>query len=154
MWGRGFWGLQKASAANLCNIYFTHFSWNWKTSKRHLRARELDSQQTGSARGRGGFFFWYISLPYITRWCCCTLLDDAAILNFRVGFGFRGGCWLWGPVGVHAEFLGQMHVSRLGCYVARAAQPGKTLGRVPVDALLEKEKGKKKKIPQYQEQSN
>lgn len=61
-----------------------------------------------------------------------------------MGFGFRGGCWLWGPVGVHAEFLGQMHVSRLGCYVARAAQPGKTLGRVPVDALLEKEKGKKK----------
>lgn len=53
---------------------------------------------------------------------------DAAVLDFRVGFGFCSGCWLRGPVGVHAEFLGQVHVSRLGCHVARAAQPGKTLG--------------------------
>lgn len=72
------------------------------------------SERLRAGGNGGGLFFFGTSV-------CRTLLDDAAILDFRVGFGFCGGCWLWGPVGVHAEFLGQMHVSRLGCHVARAA---------------------------------
>lgn len=39
-WGSG-GGLQKASAANLRNICFTHCPWHWKTSRRHLRAWDL-----------------------------------------------------------------------------------------------------------------
>lgn len=33
---------------------------------------------------------------------------------FRAGFGFSGGGWLWRPVGVHTELLGQMHIAGLG----------------------------------------
>lgn len=85
------------------------------------------SRQGAARRGGGHLFFLVLNF---------SVHYDAAVLGFRVRFGFRGGCWLRGPVGVHAEFLGQVHVSRLGCHVARAAQPGKALGRMPVDSLL------------------
>lgn len=62
---------------------------------------------------------------------------------FWAGLGFSGGGWLWRPVRVHAELLGQMHVSSLGCHLAWAARPGQTLEHPPVNALL--------KIPQPQQ---
>lgn len=61
---------------------------------------------------------------------------------FWAGLGFSGGGWLWRPVGVHTELLGQMHVTSLGCHPAWAAQPGQTLKRPLVNAAL--------KIPQPQ----
>lgn len=66
-------------------------------------------------------FFFFLVLNFAIHY-------DAAVLDFRVGLGFCSGCRLGGPVGVHAEFLGQVHVSGLGCHVARAAQPGETFG--------------------------
>lgn len=39
-----------------------------------------------------------------------------------VGLGFGGGGWFWGPVGVHAELLGQMHIASFGCFLAKAAE--------------------------------
>lgn len=51
---------------------------------------------------------------------------------FWAGLGFSGGGWLWRPVGVHTELLGQMHVSSLGCHLSWAAQPGQTLVRPQV----------------------
>lgn len=46
---------------------------------------------------------------------------------FWAGLGFSGRCWLWRPVRVNAEFLGETHVSSLGCHLTSAAKPGKTL---------------------------
>lgn len=56
---------------------------------------------------------------------------------FWAGLGFSGRGWLWGPVRVHAEFLGQMHVSSLGCHPTPTAEPGQTLASRVVDAPLE-----------------
>lgn len=46
---------------------------------------------------------------------------------FWAGLGFSGRGWLWGPVRVNAEFLGETHVSSLGCHLTSAAKPGQTL---------------------------
>lgn len=61
---------------------------------------------------------------------------------FGAGLGFSGGCWLWRPVGVHTELLGQMHVASLGCHLAWAAEPVQTLESPKVNDPL--------KIPQPQ----
>lgn len=55
---------------------------------------------------------------------------------FWAGLGFSSGGWLWWPVGVHTELLGQMHVASLGCHLAWAAQPGQTLVRSQFNAPL------------------
>lgn len=64
-------------------------------------------------------------------------VDDDFIggVFFRVGLGFSGGGWLWRPVGIHTELLGQMHVEGLG-HLAWAAQPGQTFVRPQVNAPL------------------
>lgn len=54
---------------------------------------------------------------------------------FWTRLGFSSGRWLWWPVGVHTELLGQMHVASLGC-LPWAAQPGQTLVRPQVNAPL------------------
>lgn len=46
---------------------------------------------------------------------------------FWAGLGFGGRGWLWGPVRVNAEFLGQTHVAGLGCHLMSTAKPGQTL---------------------------
>lgn len=56
---------------------------------------------------------------------------------FWAGLGFSGRGWLWGPVRVNAEFLGETHVSSLGCHLTSAAKPGQTLASWAVDAPLE-----------------
>lgn len=78
-----------------------------------------ESQQIRNDKGGGGALFG----TYV-----CGIALDAIILDFRAGLGFRGGCWLWGPVRIHTKFLGKMHVPSLGCHLAKAAQPGQTLG--------------------------
>lgn len=69
--------------------------------------------------------------------------DDHDLIGgavFWERLGFSGGGWLWRPVGVHTELLGQMHVTSLWCHLAWAAQPGQILIRPLVNAPL--------KIPQ------
>lgn len=61
---------------------------------------------------------------------------------FWAGLGFSSGGWLWWPVGVNTELLGEMHVASLGCHLAWTAHPGQTLVRPQVYAPL--------KIPQPQ----
>lgn len=55
---------------------------------------------------------------------------------FWAGLGFNGGGWLWRPVGVHTQLLGQMHVASLGSHLVWAAQPRETLVCPQVDAPL------------------
>lgn len=64
---------------------------------------------------------------------------------FWTGLGFSGGGWLWRPVWVHSELLGQMHVASLRIILARAAQPGQTLVRSQVNAALKMPQPQKKK---------
>lgn len=45
----------------------------------------------------------------------CDLMRGAILW---VGLGFSGGGWFWGPVGVKAELLGQMHIASFGCLLA------------------------------------
>lgn len=124
----GWSGVFGRHAANLCNIAcFADVSWHWNTSKTDLRTQKWESQQIRNDKGGGGALFG----TYV-----CGIALDAIILDFRAGLGFRGGCWLRGPVRVHTKFLGQMHVPSLGCHLANAAQPGQTLGRMLVNALL------------------
>lgn len=54
---------------------------------------------------------------------------------FRAGLGFSGGGWLWRPVGINTELLGQMHVAGLR-HLAWAAHPGETLECLQVNAPL------------------
>lgn len=39
---------------------------------------------------------------------------------FWAGLGFNGGGWLWRPVRVHTQFLGQVHVASLGSHLVWA----------------------------------
>lgn len=55
----------------------------------------------------------------------------------RRGIGFSGGGGFGGPVGVHAQLLGQVHVECLGYLPLPAAQPRQTLGSPEVNATLE-----------------
>lgn len=68
----------------------------------------------------------------------CVLGVDHKLIGGTISwarFGFSGGGWLWRPVGVHTELLGQMHVAGLG-HLAWAAQPGQTLVRPQVNEPL------------------
>lgn len=56
---------------------------------------------------------------------------------FWAWLGFSGRGWLWGPVRVNAEFLGETHVSSLGCHLMAAAKPVQTLASWVVDTTLE-----------------
>lgn len=56
---------------------------------------------------------------------------------FWAGLGLSGSGWLWGPVRVNTEFLGETHVSSLRCHLTSAAKPGQTFASRVVDAPLE-----------------
>lgn len=61
---------------------------------------------------------------------------DSHFISRTVGFG--GGGWPWGPVGVHHELLGQIHVAGFGCSLAQTTQPGKTLINSQINPPLQK----------------
>ena len=80
----------------------------------------------------------YKRVDWILRGAVGVLGVDHDLISGAIlctGFGFNGGGWLWRPVGVHTELLGQMHVPGLGS-LAWAAQPGQTLVRPQVNAPL------------------
>ena len=62
---------------------------------------------------------------------------DHRVVLLRTGLGFGGGGGPRGPVGVHAELLGQVHVAGLGGRVALATEPRETLHAPVVDAHLD-----------------
>ena len=65
----------------------------------------------------------------------CYLVRAVLWSGWR-GFGFGGGGGFGGPVGVHAELLGQVHVEGLGHGAPSTAQPAQTPPAPEVDATL------------------
>lgn len=55
---------------------------------------------------------------------------------FWAGLGLSGSGWLWRPVGVPAELLGEVHVASFGCHLPGATHPAQKSVRAQVNAPL------------------
>lgn len=134
------------STEGKCSQPLQHLLWSLfmgLTNKWHLRARELDSQQPQSAWGQGGFFFWYISLPYITRWNSYPRFQGGVWLPWwLLALGAsRGPRWVPGPDACIAPWVPcrESSIARKNTWPSAA--------RCPPTARKMEEKKKKNTVP-------